>query len=108
MNTISTMAMKMQELLGQRLVAYCVGVSSAPRVGRWATGEELPAGKQRRALVDLYAIVSELQKGGDGDSTIRAWFTGMNPDLNDEAPAEVFREGNRQRVRDAASSFAAN
>jgi hypothetical protein len=105
METTATMAMRLQELLGQRLVAFCVGVRSSKLIGRWATEEELPTQDQRRLILDLYAITEELRKVA-GDSTIRAWFTGMNPDLGDEAPAEVFREGNRQSVRDAARTFA--
>ena len=32
---------------------------------------------------------------------IRAWFIGMNPQLDDESPAEVIREG---RVKDALTA----
>jgi hypothetical protein len=29
---------------------------------------------------------------GEGRTTIQAWFCGMNPELNDQAPALVIRD----------------
>lgn len=46
-------------------------------------------------------------KGDDADPTIRAWFMGMNPQLDDVSPAEALAEDRFREVLAAARAFLA-
>ncbi len=104
--TPAELAERLQKHLGQRVGAILVGVSDAKALGRWARGEQEPHGK-REALLRSAVQVLELLLGVENPETIRAWFTGMNPLLDDESPAAVFAE-NPKRVLEAARAFLAN
>ena len=39
--------------------------------------------------------------------TVRAWFVGLNPQLDDESPARAMLEGRERQVLTAAKSFLA-
>ena len=41
----------------------------------------------------------------DAADTVRAWFIGMNPQLDDEAPLNEIAAGNTKAVIGAARSF---
>jgi hypothetical protein len=41
----------------------------------------------------------------ESDHTIRAWFMGTNPQLDDESPLEAVREGRNREVLAAARAF---
>jgi hypothetical protein len=103
---VPEMATTLQDVLGQRLVAYVTGSKSNKTVGRWARGENPPTETAEGLLRALYRTVLILQAADEEDRTIRAWFTSPNPDLNDEVAADVLRDGDSQRVFDAARAFA--
>jgi hypothetical protein len=44
----------------------------------------------------------------DSPATVKAWFIGMNPHLDDVSPAEAIRGGKEREVLDAARAFVAN
>ncbi len=100
---IHTVARLLQETLGQRLTAFCVGVSQPKQVGRWASGQT-PRDDAERRLRDLYQVVETLQPT-ESDATIRAWFLGANPQLHDEAPADRLHEQDAKAVLRAARAF---
>lgn len=103
----ATIAASLQETIGQRLVAFAVGVRNPKLVGRWARGEHLPRQAHDRALRDLFQVVSLLVESGESSATVRAWLIGSNPQLEDLAPIEVFHEGGVERVKRAAEAFLA-
>lgn len=43
----------------------------------------------------------------EADATIRAWFLGSNPQLDDLSPAEALREGLNRETLAAARAFLA-
>lgn len=100
---IHTVARLLQETLGQRLTAYCVGVSQPKQVGSWASGQT-PREDAERRLRHLYEVVATLQPK-ESDATIRAWLLGANPQLNDEAPADGLHEQDAKAVIRAARAF---
>jgi hypothetical protein len=51
--------------------------------------------------------VFQLLQEEESAHTIRAWFIGMNPQLNDKAPAMAIREGKTRDALVAAKSFVA-
>jgi hypothetical protein len=107
--SLATIASVLQEVLSRRVTAYTVGVKDAKTVGRWASGEitEIRNPVVERRLRDTYAIV-ELLLNVDAPQTIKAWFVGMNPELDDQAPSEVIREGKASEVMGAARVFVVN
>ena len=77
-------------LLGAQLVAYIADVSETRSVRQWISGEHTPhSGVQRRVLLALQ-IASFLNEEGE-EGAIEAWFQGLNPALDDHAPAELLR-----------------
>jgi len=81
----------LREVLGARLVAYLSGLSSTAELSQWTAGmAEPPAEVSRRLRCAFY--VTGLLKEREGDVTIQSWFQGMNPLLEDEAPAMLLRE----------------
>ncbi len=96
----------LQDVLGQRLVAVLAGVSDAKAVGKWARGERAPHPEAERRLREAFHI-TQLLLQSESAETLRAWFIGMNPDLDDQAPALLLAE-NPQAVLGAARNFLAN
>jgi hypothetical protein len=96
----------LQDVLGQRLVAVIAGVNDAKAVGKWARGERSPHPEAERRLRDAYHI-TQLLLQSESSETLRAWFIGMNPDLDDQAPALMIGD-HPQAVLGAARNFLAN
>jgi len=105
----SQMAQELQEILGQRSVAFAAGVQSPQAVGRWAAGKAEPQGEAEPRLRNLYKVVLVLRET-ESPQTIRAWLQGANPHLAHRAPLEVLREddlgADAAAVVDAAVVFA--
>jgi hypothetical protein len=96
----------LQEVLGQKLVAYIAGVSDARTVARWAAAERSPRGEPEQRLRCAYQIF-QLLLAEESPHTIRAWFLGLNPQLDDQSPAQCIREGSFRDVLVAAKAFLA-
>ncbi len=103
---ISSVANHLQEILGQRLTAVIADVSDAKAIGKWAKGERTPHPDTERRLRNAFQI-TQLLVQTESSGTVRAWFTGMNPELGDRAPALVMAE-DPVRVLQAARTFLAN
>ena len=104
---VPVMATKLQEVVGQRLVAYVTGSRSNKTVARWASGDNEPQPEGQSKLRSLYRTVLILEARESAEA-IRAWLTSANPDLGDEVPAEVLRDENPVRVFHAAQAFIEN
>lgn len=99
-------ASDLQDLLGQKLVAYAVGDRHPKSIGRYARGERVPADDALEALTNLYTVVCVL-KGGRAEygTWIKQWMLGANVRLGGKAPVQVFHDGGASRVMGAASAF---
>jgi len=85
-------AAALQQLLGRELTALISGIQSARTVGQWARGETDPHPANEERLRNAFRVVILLREGGETERTVRSWFTGMNPHLDDRAPAQVISE----------------
>ncbi len=103
--SLSVIASYLQDVLGQRLTAVVAGVSDAKAVGKWAKGKRMPHPGTALRLRHAYQIVQLLIEV-ESAATIRAWFVGMNPELEDEAPAVALGK-DPARVLQAARTFLA-
>ncbi len=103
---ITDVAKALQDLLGQKLTAVIAGVVDAGAVGDWSRGDRKPHPKAETRLRAAYHVVTVLAANESSD-TIRAWFIGMNPELDDRPPALVIAEDPIQVMR-AARVFVAH
>lgn len=101
---------QLRDVLGAQLVAYVAGVKETRAVRQWAEGEgRRPQPKQEQRLRLAYRV-AQLLLEHDSPRVVQAWFQGMNPQLDDVAPARFILEtdGSDARVVAAAQAFAAN
>ena len=91
--------------LGARLTAFLVD-KDVSTVNRWKNGKATPDPKATTLLREAYQVFQMLEPS-DSDATIRAWFLGMNPQLDDLSPIEALREGQRREVMAAARAWLA-
>lgn len=107
---IAELVGQLRELLGAQLVAYLGSVSETRAVRQWAEGTRKPPAEAIRRLRLAYQVAGLLTER-DHPWVVQAWFQGMNPRLEDTAPARLIREGNPHevgpRVLAAARAFGA-
>ncbi len=94
----------LQDVLGTRLTAHIAGVADPKMVGRWIEGTK-PAQAREKKLRDTLQIFKVVMNAED-EFVARSWFIGMNPNLDDEAPADAIREGNAKDALAAARVYA--
>ncbi len=106
---LTEVARTLQEILSSRLTAYLAGVKSTKTVARWASGEitDIRDYETEQKLRAAYEITQLLLRY-DAPDTIRAWFIGMNPELDDMSPAEIIRDGQLKDAMGAARAFIAH
>lgn len=105
---LKTMASTLVDVMGRALTAGIVGIRNPKTISRWASGEVTSVRDRysEERLVATYQVVSLLQQDY-GNDTIRAFMLGMNPVLNDEAPAVALRDGDFKGALSAAKNFLA-
>lgn len=93
----------LQEIFGAKLVAYMAGVSDEKRVNKWIKGEGM--NQQAEARLRAAHQIAWYLLDHDSAETVRAWFIGMNPQLDYVAPADALREDRYRHVMVAAEAF---
>ena len=89
--------------LGKYPVAAIFG-EEARTIERWLkTSLQLKEEDERR-LHDAFQVFSLINEA-DGADVARAWFIGMNPELDDDSPVEQLAAGNSRSVHAAARSY---
>lgn len=100
----------LRDILGSKLVAYIGSVRETRAVRQWAEGSRTPSRDVLSRLRMAYRIAGLLRER-DAAGVVQAWFQGMNPRLDDVAPARLLREGDLEQVGpvvlSAARAFAA-
>ena len=109
----SELAVALRDALGAKLVAYLAGVGETRTVRGWAEGSRAIGAQLIRDRLVVAFRALRLVTVRDTDRVAQAWFLGMNPALDDEAPAKVIRDSDdnggdaRRNVLQAARRFAA-
>lgn len=80
-------------MLGAKLVAYLGTVKEARAVRQWASGERVPSDMVISRIRLAYHVAGLLSESPNAPSIIQAWFQGANPQLEDQSPARLIREG---------------
>lgn len=99
-------------LLGDKLVAYIASVEATSAVAHWADPADYTAPSAEVAARFIAAHhAAALLSRKDSAAVVQAWFQGLNPMLDDKAPARFLRENELAEVAPgllaAARAFAA-
>lgn len=87
----------LRAILGARLCAYIGSVKETRAVNEWAQGVRVPSSDVQRRL-RLAPQVAQTIADTDGVEVARAWFEGLNPQLEDRSPARLLREADLDEV----------
>jgi hypothetical protein len=88
---ITEIAGFLRQHLGGTMTAYISGVNDSKMVTRWIAGRSTPRPQPQSRLRESYQA-ARLVVSAYGDETARAWFSGSNAQLDDQAPAYVLRK----------------
>ncbi len=105
--SIGEAARALQELLSRRLTAYIAGVKDGKTVTRWVNGEVTVAREDNELRLRTAYEIAQLLLQFDSPQTVRAWFIGLNPQLDDRSPAQALHEGQLKEALSAARAFVA-
>ena len=101
----------LRALLGAKLVAYLGRVKETRAVRQWAEGSRTIGNDTDVERLRVAYRVARLITARHTAAVAQAWFQGLNPILDDRAPARVLREedlaGSGPLVLAAARQFAA-
>jgi hypothetical protein len=101
----------LREMLGARLVAYLGKVKETRAVRQWAEGTRTIGNDTDVERLRIAYRAAKLITARDTAAVAQAWFQGLNPILDDRAPALLLRDGDLAdvgpRVLAAARQFAA-
>ncbi|NGP09035.1 hypothetical protein G6038_26880 [Rhodococcus sp. 14C212] len=101
----------LRELLGARLVAHLGRGPETRAVRQWAEGTRAVGSDTDLARLRVAYRAARLICDCDSPMVAQAWFQGLNPILDDRAPALLLREGELAdvgpQVSAAARQFAA-
>jgi hypothetical protein len=101
--TTAQLVTELREALRPTLLAVMAGAENVATVDDWACGRTRPPKAVLDRLRSAHHALSILLRHEDVE-TIRAWFRGMNPLLEDKSPARVLRE-DPEAVIAAARAF---
>ena len=96
----------LKDYLGVGAISVIAGGADAKTIGRWAEGgpvrRDRDAVEQRiRTAYQAYRMLQDVE----ASQTVRAWFLGMNPQLDDSSPIEALAEDQGRAVLSAARAF---
>ena len=93
----SEIAAALAGILGKKLTAYVGGVKDTRVVERWINAGVDPYRDAAQRIRLAYQIAKTLS---DHDSVrvVQAWFTGLNPELQDRTPIRLLREEDLEKV----------
>ena len=106
-----TLVTELRAALGPRLVALLGGVTETRAVHQWADRSTQLDDTTTEARLRLAYQLLKLITKRDSDAVAQAWFTGLNPKIDDLSPARLVRDGDLDEVAPrllvAARAFAA-
>ena len=106
--TAAEIAAYLQDLFGQNLTALMAGIDHPKTVGRWTRGQK-PHPANLARIRNAFHIATLLESA-TSRQTVQSWFMGMNPHIDDRAPALVLADepDAAPRVMQAAQAFLAH
>ncbi|MBV9322863.1 MAG: hypothetical protein JO352_03625 [Chloroflexi bacterium] len=95
--TFPEVVAQLRSILGAKLCAYVGSVKETRAVNEWADGSRVPSDDTQQRLRLALRIALAISDT-DGPEVTRAWFQGLNPQLDDHSPARLLREGDLTEV----------
>jgi hypothetical protein len=95
----------LRNILSRELVAYIVNVD-VKTISRWANQEIVRVQRENEQRLRTALEITLLLTVFESPTVVRAWFIGLNPELNDESPADAIRKNRLQEALAAARAFA--
>lgn len=92
------------EVLGRSLVMRLAKVTDPNAVGNWASGARQPRTANEQRLRTAYRAFQTVSLA-DSEHAARAWFIGLNPQLDDQTPIDAISEDRLKDVVVAAEAF---
>jgi hypothetical protein len=89
---------ELRDLLTARVVAYLADVTETRAVNEWANGTRTIRGPETEARLRLALQIAVMLAEQDDPRVVQAWFTGLNPQLDDRSPARLLREGDIDEI----------
>lgn len=86
----SKLVKELTAILGKKLTAYIASVKDSRAIDRWISGSEPYKGVEER--LRLAYRLAKVIGDQEGPRIVQAWFTGLNPELNDRVPIRLLRE----------------
>jgi hypothetical protein len=87
---VSKLVKELTAILGKKLTAYIASVKDSRAIDRWISGSEPYKGVEER--LRLAYRLAKVIGDQEGPRIVQAWFTGLNPELNDRVPIRLLRE----------------
>ena len=87
---------KLVEIVGRKLTAYIGGVRDARAVDRWIAGGAIYGDAESR-LRFAFQVARALSEH-DSPAVVKAWLTGVNPELGDRVPLRMMRDNEIEAV----------
>ena len=95
--SFSEIVTELAQILGKKLTAYIAGVKDTRVIDRWMQGGIEPYRDAESRLRLAYQMGKTLSEH-DSPRIVQAWFTGLNPELQDRAPARLLKDGDVEKV----------
>lgn len=94
-------------IIGRKLTAYVASVKDARAIDRWLQNGSPQKDVERRIRTAYH--VALMLAGFDSSAVVQAWMIGLNPELDDQVPICLLKDGNLEsdgkRVLNAARAF---
>jgi hypothetical protein len=90
---------RLVEIVGRKLTAHIGGVKDARAVDRWIAGGEIYGDAESRLRL-AFQVACTLREH-DSPAVVRAWLTGVNPELGDRVPLRLMCENDVDAVAPA-------
>lgn len=101
----------LRDILGAQLLAYLGKVKETSAVRHWAEGSRSVGTSEDVERLRIAYCAARLIAEHDNAAVAQVWFQGLNPVLDDQAPALLLREGELAdigpQILSAAGQFAA-
>ncbi len=104
--SIGEIAKSLQGTLGTALLMYMLDIKDPKTITRWANGQvesirNIEVERRLRAVDQMVTMLLDV----DPADSLRGWFLGMNPVLDDLSPAEAVQAGELSEALSAAASY---
>jgi len=78
-------------IIGRKLTAYIASIKDARAIDRWMRNAVPQKGVEQR--LRLAYQVAAMLASSDSHAVVQGWLMGLNPELNDQLPIRLLRDG---------------